>query len=275
MLQLRPFLLCLVCLLGLMTFRLEASSQKSFKPFVLGTPLPAAHAHNDYLHPRPLLDALEQGFCSIEADIHLVDGALLVAHDLKDCKPERTLESLYLKPLAEIAKRNGGRIYPNGEPLLLLIDIKSNGNATYPILKKVLEKYKRILTTYTDNKVTQHAVNVILSGSRPIEMVREEKVRLCGIDGRLSDLDKAVSPALMPLISDSWFGNFTWFGNGAMPDDQRKKLQEIVSKAKAGGFRLRFWAIPNTPTMWGTLHDAGVDLLNADNLVGLKNFLKR
>ena len=44
--------------------------------------LPAAHAHNDYLHKRPLLDALAQGFCSVEADIFLVDGALLVAHEL-------------------------------------------------------------------------------------------------------------------------------------------------------------------------------------------------
>ena len=33
---------------------------------------------------HPLFDALEQGFCSVEADIHLVDGKLLVAHDLKD-----------------------------------------------------------------------------------------------------------------------------------------------------------------------------------------------
>src|SRR5436190_1820266 len=36
--------------------------------------LPNAHAHNDYLHTRPLLDALDQGFCSVEADIHLVNG---------------------------------------------------------------------------------------------------------------------------------------------------------------------------------------------------------
>ena len=42
-----------------------------------------AHAHNDYEHTHPLADALEQGFCSIEADIHLVNGKLLVAHDLK------------------------------------------------------------------------------------------------------------------------------------------------------------------------------------------------
>ena len=44
------------------------------------TPLPRAHAHNDYYHRRPLLDALDQGFCSVEADIYLVEDRLLVGH---------------------------------------------------------------------------------------------------------------------------------------------------------------------------------------------------
>ena len=34
---------------------------------------PAFHAHNDYLHSRPLLDALDQGFDSVEADVFLVN----------------------------------------------------------------------------------------------------------------------------------------------------------------------------------------------------------
>lgn len=42
-------------------------------------PLERAHAHNDYEHARPLFDALERGFNSVEADVHLVDGRLLVA----------------------------------------------------------------------------------------------------------------------------------------------------------------------------------------------------
>ena len=57
---------------------LTASAQK---------PLPKAHAHNDYEHKCPLLDALDHGFCGVEADIYLVDGTLLVAHDRKDLKP--------------------------------------------------------------------------------------------------------------------------------------------------------------------------------------------
>jgi hypothetical protein len=61
-----------------------------------GAGLERAHAHNDYEHERPLFDALDRGFKSVEADVWLVDGELLVAHDREDVKPGRTLESLYL-----------------------------------------------------------------------------------------------------------------------------------------------------------------------------------
>jgi len=75
-------------------------------------PLIHAHAHNDYEHTRPLLDALDHGFCSVEADIYLVEDKLLVAHNRRDAKPERTLQALYLDPLRERVKRNGGRVFP-------------------------------------------------------------------------------------------------------------------------------------------------------------------
>src|ERR1043165_7084012 len=55
-----------------------------------------AHAHNDYEHARPLLDALDHGFASVEADVWLVNGRLLVAHDEEAVRPDRTLQSLYL-----------------------------------------------------------------------------------------------------------------------------------------------------------------------------------
>ena len=74
------------------------------------TPLPHAHAHNDYEHARPLLDALAHGFCSVEADVFLRDGRLLVAHTPLDLKPERTLERLYLDPLRQRVRANGGQM---------------------------------------------------------------------------------------------------------------------------------------------------------------------
>src|SRR5437773_7233099 len=84
-------------------------------------PLRHAHAHNDYEHKRPLLDALAHGFCSVEADVFLSDGALLVGHERKDLRPGRTLEKLYLDPLAQRAKANGGRVYRGGPTVFLLV----------------------------------------------------------------------------------------------------------------------------------------------------------
>src|SRR5690242_14417672 len=75
------------------------------------TPLIHAHAHNDYEHQRPLFDALSHGFCSVEADIYTTNSQLLVAHNIKDVKPERTLQALYLDPLRKLAKKHHGKIY--------------------------------------------------------------------------------------------------------------------------------------------------------------------
>src|SRR5215471_5490757 len=77
-------------------------------------PLTRVHAHNDYEHKRPLFDALDHGFCSVEADIYLVDGKLLVAHERQDVKPDRTLERLYLDPIRERVRANGGSVYRAG-----------------------------------------------------------------------------------------------------------------------------------------------------------------
>ena len=105
-------------------------------------PLTRVHAHNDYEHKRPLFDALDHGFCSVEADIYLVNGQLLVAHDRGQVKPDRTLQSLYLDPLRERVRRNGGRVYPQGPEVTLLIDLKSEWPEIYPVLRRVLEVIK-------------------------------------------------------------------------------------------------------------------------------------
>src|SRR5438105_9622444 len=83
------------------------------------TPLKNAHAHNDYEHTRPLFDALDQGFNSVEADVFLVDGKLLVGHARYDLRTNRTLESLYLDPMRERIRANGGRLHKDGPPAWL------------------------------------------------------------------------------------------------------------------------------------------------------------
>jgi hypothetical protein len=236
-------------------------------------PLPRAHAHNDYEHPRPLLDALAQGFTSIEADLFLVDGRLLVAHDRWRVRPERTLEALYLDPLRERVRAHGGRVFPGGPTLTLLVDLKADGAATYARLREVLAAYRPMLTVFGRDGVTTNAVTVILSGDRPRALLEAEPERLAALDGRPEDFEMNPPVSLVPLVSDAWRNHFTWRGDGAMPAAELAKLKDLAARARAQGRRLRFWAAPDTPAGWAVQWDAGVDLINTDRLADLRAWM--
>jgi hypothetical protein len=247
-------------------------------------PLPQAHAHNDYEHERPLLDALDHGFTSVEADIYLVDGQLLVGHDPGDLTPERTLQALYLEPLRKRVLANGGKVY-RGKPreFQLLIDIKTNGVAAYTELDKVLREYPLLMTHYVHGYVLRGPVTAVISGDRPRDLMAAQRHRLAFYDGRIADpndLGPGSSAALTPLVSDNWTKLFTWTGAGEFPAAERAKLREIVAKAHDAGQRVRFWATPDAPgadrdAIWRELVKAGVDHINTDDLAGLKAFLTR
>ncbi len=237
------------------------------------TPLARAHAHNDYLHDRPLLDALAHGFSSVEADIFLVDGKLLVAHTRAELKPGRTLERLYLDPLRQRIGENGGRVYRGGPAFSLLIDVKSDAEATYAALRPVLAQYADILTAVRHGVVEEKAVTVIVSGNRAQQTIASDPLRFAGLDGRLTDLESDQPAHLMPWISDNWRNHFSWQGKGPMPQPERDKLRVIVEQSHAKHRRVRFWATPDGPAAWKELLAAGVDLINTDDLAGLEQFL--
>jgi len=237
------------------------------------TPLPRAHAHNDYEHPRPLLDALDHGFTSVEADVWLVGDALLVAHDEDKVRPGRDLRSLYLDPLRQRVAARGGVHGPGGD-FTLLVDLKSEAEATYAALDRLLSSYPELLTTFGEGG-KKGPVTVVVTGNRPRATMLAQPLRLAGYDGRLADLDAPVTAEFMPLISDNWTRVFTWTGQGEMPPLERDKL---AASAHARGQRLRFWATPDTPgpereAVWNALLAAGVDLINSDDLAGLRAFL--
>jgi glycerophosphoryl diester phosphodiesterase len=239
-------------------------------------PHPNAHAHNDYEHKNPLQDALDNGFTSVEADVHLIKGELYVAH-IKPwfTRKSKTLKALYLEPLLKRAQENNGRIYPNSEgEFLLMIDIKGKGEEVYQVLKKQLEEYRSILTSY-ENRKQQKAVTIFLSGYRPIAMVKADNNRLVAIDGRPSDIGKGITPELMPVISDNYKNHLKWRGKDAIPEAEWTYLRKLVEDVHKEGKRLRLWASPDHPVAWETLYKAGVDLINTDDLEGLNQFLSK
>ncbi|OPG06449.1 hypothetical protein B1R27_17555 [Streptomyces sp. GKU 895] len=243
-------------------------------------PLWRAHAHNDYEHPRPLFDALDHRFGSVEADIFLVGDQLLIGHTVDDLDPSRTLESLYLDPLARTVRANHGSVYRGWRrPVQLLIDIKTEGSSTYLELDRHLRRYKHLFTTYAHGKVFPGPVTAVISGDRAARTPMEaQTVRRAFYDGRLTDLGSSAPASFISLISDNWTLNFTWQGVGAFPEAERQKLHGIVDAAHARGQQVRFWATPDVAgpardALWDELLAVGVDYLNTDDLAGLEAFL--
>lgn len=243
-------------------------------------PLRRAHAHNDYLHERPLHDALSHRFTSVEADVFLVDGELLVAHEPETLDPTRTLRSLYLNPLRDRVRANGGAVYRGyRRPVQLLVDIKTDGAAAYLELHRQLRAYRSMLSTYSYGGVRYGAVTPVISGDRAARVPMEaQRTRHAFYDGRLDDLGSTARASFIPLISTNWTTSFTWLGVGPFPAAERAELHRIVRTAHRRGQRVRFWATPDLAgpardAVWTELLDAGVDHLNTDDLAGLESFL--
>ncbi len=185
---------------------------------------------------------------------------------------KRTLQSLYLDPLRERVKANGGRVYKDGPRCWLLVDVKSDAKTTYEALDKVLATYSEILSVVKDGKFEEKALTVVVSGNRAKAEMAAQKLRYAGIDGRVADL-AATDPAhLMPWISERWHAHYKWRGDGPMPKDERVKLDDFVARAHKSDRLVRFWGTPENANLWKELRAAGVDLINTDDLDGLQRF---
>jgi hypothetical protein len=233
------------------------------------------HSHNDYHQQAPLHHAMKEGMVSIEADIFARNGKLLVGHTEAELNSSQTIESLYLNPLAKAISNSNQHF----NPIILLVDIKDNGIETYALLKNDLAQYREILTEYSNNKTTNKPVTIVLSGDRPIEILKNEQQRFAFLDGRFNAEDLSSDPKLMPLISDDWNNYFKWDGNGTMPDEEYKRLVRMVNECHSQNKMIRFWGIPNNPetneAVWNVLESAQVDLIGTDCPSCLKQFYNK
>jgi hypothetical protein len=151
----------------------------------------------------------------------------------------------------------------------------------YDELRRVLPRYGAMLSSFEDGKVQRRAVTVVLSGALAggragqMMLAKGDTVRYAFVDGRFADLEAPAPAADSPLVffSDSYRLHFKWNGVGQMPSEERTRLRDMVAKAHTQGLLFRLWATPDTPEMWSELLEAGADLINTDDLPGLRRFL--
>lgn len=190
-------------------------------------------AHNDFQHARPLRDAVEHGFCAVEADVYLKDGNLRIAHVPWRSDPGRTLESLYLKPLETTDVSACERFH-------LVVDFKSHSAAALRTLEAELSRAR-----------LPKNVRVLISGWYPRSEARIDG-KLYAIDGRLDDIGK--DARIFPVIS----APLPWFWPVRIPP--------LILKAHLSGHKIRFWGAREEPWAVKALADLGVDYLCVDEL---------
>jgi YVTN family beta-propeller protein len=226
------------------------------------------HSHNDYEQKKAFYTAYQYRFESMEADLILNDGRLLVAHSLSEVDEKRTIASLYLQPIAAAIQTNNGTIYPEKEKTLqLLIDIKTEAYGTLNELLAELEKYPTITQCRT--------IRIFISGNRPKEEEYIKYPDYIFFDGRPGVTYSRESLRKVALISTGFTAHSKWDGKSALPPGEAKALQTFVNQAKQLKIPFRFWGCPDLPLAWETFIKMGVDYINTDKIEELATFSKQ
>lgn len=239
-------------------------------------PVPV-HSHNDYWRRVPLLDALAVGCQSVEADIWLKDGDLLVGHSEDSLNTNRTLRSLYLDPLTRLLEHQNGTIYITDPetPLVLLIDIKTDGAATWPPLMQQLEplRDKGWLSNHNGTSPVTGPITVVGTGNTPFDMVLSNTARDVFFDAPLNHLSSSIynttnsyyaSIALGAAIGRTWLGRLS--------AGQERTVDAQTQLAAQHGLKARYWDTPAWPIawrdrIWSDLLGHGAEVLNADDIL--------
>lgn len=256
----------------------------------------ALHSHNDYWRPLPFYSALSVGAVSVEADVWLYGSTLHVGHEESALTASRTLDSLYIQPilsvlhaqnpnssfLTEGPTHNGVFDTSSGQTLYLYIDIKTDGEKTFPYVVKALEPLRAggWLTTYNGTAVTPGAVTVIGTGNTPLDQIQGVEQRDYFYDAPLPDLDttfKNITSDVALTANVAFSEMFGEVRGREFNSTQQRILEEQITSAHDKGILVRYWDLPGWPVgtrnaVWRILWEAGVDLLNVDDLEGAADF---
>ena len=216
-----------------------------------------AHSHNDYEQAHPFQLAYQEKFGSIEADIHLVNGKIYVAHDKEQVQEHRTLSELYLNPIAvQIDKI---------DRLQLLIDIKTEAISSLNTLVSLLSQYPSIIKS---NKI-----KIVISGNRPPAETWKNYPEYILFDGRMGIAYSGEQLNKIGLISDSYQKFITNQHYWPLQESDREKIKKAIQIAHEMGKPVRLWAHPDFPEAWQAMMDLGLDYINTDKINQLADFI--
>jgi alkaline phosphatase len=228
-----------------------------------------AHSHNDYQQPVPFYSAYNLQYGSIEVDVYLSlsDNELYVAHTIKDVAQNRTFESLYLSPLAEMIQKNAGNVYADSSrKLILMLDVKTDAVTTINKLIDLCMKYPAVTRC--------PSLTILVTGSKPHPTTYISYPSFLWFDGLLSSNYSKEALSRIALLGENFINYSKWNGHNEVLGNEWEKLKKAVDKGHALGKKIRLWNTPDFIEGWAKLIELGVDYINTDSIKALAEFLK-
>lgn len=226
------------------------------------------HSHNDYEQPTPFWMAWKEQFGSIEADIWLRKGVVLIGHDTNEIKTGRTLEQYYVKPLQACVSRNNGYPYADtARKLQILIDVKEDSVNALAALIALLDKYPALEHT--------PAIRWVISGNRPAPASYPSYPPFIAFDGILHVQYTREALSRIAMMSDDLHYYTCWSHRTGIPDSATKRLRAVVKSSHDLHLPVRFWDAPDFPAAWSQLKALKVDYINTDHIHELANWLRK
>ncbi|MCL7987261.1 alkaline phosphatase [Sphingobacterium sp. lm-10] len=228
------------------------------------------HSHNDYEQAIPFLTAYHAGMESIEVDLFLRDDTLYAAHDQKDITVGRTLEKLYLQPLAELYRANGAHPFADTtKNLQLLLDFKEDYQRLMPSLIALLLKYDFLF----DDARSAHPVHIVISGNMPAPELFSQFPTWIKFDGRPNIPYTDAQRKHLGMISQDLRVYSQWNGKGEPAKMELQKIMQDAKQAADWGVSFRLWGTSDNVNTWIVLEKMGVTWLNTDHPAQLKVYL--
>lgn len=234
-------------LFSILTFHfLLAQEKKSFK----------LHSHNDYLRKSPFWEAFGADCASIEADVILQDGELMVAHEKATIQEDKTLKSLYLLPIQKAKEL--GLVQEFG--FHLMIDLKTEAYATLEVLLSQLEEFETIL--YSANN--QQGLKIIISGNRPKLEDYSKYPPWIFFDYQNKTMDDQLPWEKIGMVSLNFRQISSWNGKSILKEKEKEKLISFIRQVHTYCKPVRFWGTPDSQSAWRVFYELGIDYINTD-----------
>lgn len=224
------------------------------------------HAHNDYEHNIPFLQAYQQGFGSIEADVLLINDSLFVAHDTAHISRNQLFATTYLQPLAAMVTANKGYAYADtGKQLILLIDLKTPAIATLNAVIKAITAYPGLTKALN--------MRFVITGNQPPASAFNNYPGYIYFDGDISNEAHTGNTGRIALFSANFKQYSKWNGKGLIPAGEQAGLKTAIDKVHALHKPIRFWGCPDNSNTWHTFIAMGIDYINTDKVVAFAQFI--